>query len=236
MTYGIYPREITNLLAAKYDIEFLALRSWPIYASYEEDKKLMKEKWRRKYPKSRPVMWDMTNVSAYAFTDADLQRITYSQYYGENCFKGGVFTQLCGWQGAANLWTGAVSDTDYNRREGYLDRQREFQENDLIDDILLPFLNIYDKGYRAKLAAWRNDKQQVLQPDWAESDRRFGRLETVTSASVASDRGGNERSVNASKRAGFISRGFQPNMCPVRFNQAWRTWAFQSNFMFQPVL
>ena len=105
MTYGIYPREITNLLAAKYDIEFLALRSWPIYASYEEDKKLMKEKWRRKYPKSRPVMWDMTNVSAYAFTDADLQRITYSQYYGENCFKGGVFTQLCGWQGAANLWT-----------------------------------------------------------------------------------------------------------------------------------
>ncbi len=42
----------------------------------------------------RPVMWDMTNIYAYTFTDADLQRITYSEYYKENCFKDGVFTQL----------------------------------------------------------------------------------------------------------------------------------------------
>jgi hypothetical protein len=25
-------------------------------------------------------------------------------------------------------------------------------------------------------------------------------------------------------------------MCPVNFNLSWRTWAFQSNFMFKPVL
>ncbi len=138
-----------------------------------------------------------------------------------------------------------MSDSDYNRRSGYLQEQEQFQNEDLVekesDDgwvviSVVPFLNIYDKGYRAKMAAWKNGKQHVLQPDWAESDRRFGRSETVTSASVASDRGGNERSVNVSKRAGYISRGFQPNMCPVRFNKAWRTCAFQSNFMFQPVL
>ena len=86
------------------------------------------------------------------------------------------------------------------------------------------------------MVAWKNGKQKVLQPDCANSDRRFNRIETLASASVASDRGGNERSVNVSKRAGYISRGFRPNMSPVRFNKAWRTWAFQSNFMFKPVL
>ena len=86
------------------------------------------------------------------------------------------------------------------------------------------------------MAAFKTGKQRVLQPDWAKSDRGFGRLKTITSVSVASDRGGNERFVNASKRAGYISRGFKPNMCPVRFIRARRTWAYQSNFMFEPVL
>lgn len=175
-------------------------------------------------------------MSAYGFSDADLQRMTYSQYYGENCFKGSIFTQLCGWHGTVSLWTGGISDSEYNRREGYLNTQEQFQNNDLVDGKVITFLNIYDKGYRAKMAAWKNGKQQVLQPDWAASDRHFNRLQKIASASVASDRGGNERSVNVSKRAGYISRGFKPNMCPRRFNQAWRTWCFQSNFMFKPVL
>jgi hypothetical protein len=37
-------------------------------------------------------------VTAYQFTDSDLQRLTYSEYYGQCCFKGGVFTQLIGGQ------------------------------------------------------------------------------------------------------------------------------------------
>jgi len=44
------------------------------------------------------------------------------------------------------------------------------------------------------MVAWKNGKQKVLQPDYANSDRRFNRIETLASASVASDRGGNERS------------------------------------------
>jgi len=129
-------------------------------------------------------MWDMTNISAYEFTDADLQRLTYNQYYGENCFKDGIHTQLCSWLGIEDLWLGAVSDSDYNRRAGYLDKQTEFQSNNIYNGKVIPFLNIYDKGYRAKMAALRNGKQQVLQPDCAKSDEKFGCIQTIASASV----------------------------------------------------
>ena len=185
-------------------------------------------------------MWDMTNIPAYSFSDADFQRLTFSDYYGENCFKGGVSVQLNGWMRAGALWPGRVSDSDYNRREGYLQRQQEFQESNLVEidgkvDVL-PFLNVYDKGYRARTVAWKTGRQGVLQPTFAPSDRRFKGSETKISASIASDRGGNERAVNVSKRAAYISQGFRPNMDSERFDISWRTWNFKSNFMFKPVL
>ena len=235
-TFGIDDFLVRRVIDAKYDIEWRALLSWPLYPTYEEDMEMRSETFKRKYEGKRVIMHDMTNIHAYAFTDADLQRLTWNDYYGENCFKGGVYSTTGGFHGTYTLWPGAVSDSDYNRRAGYLDEQREFQTNDTVDGEVKPFMNIYDKGYRAKMAAYKAGKQEVLQPDWAESDRRFNRTETLGSASVASDRGGNERSVNVSKRAGYISRGFQPNMCPVRMNKAWRTWGFQTNFMFKPVL
>ena len=115
----------------------------------------------------------MTNIHAYAFTDADLQRFTYNQYYAENCLKGDIFTQCGGWHGVYDLWMGAVSATDYNRRAGYVQQQEEFQNIDLVEGQVLPFLNIYNKGYRAKMVAWKNGKQKVLQPDYVNSNRRF---------------------------------------------------------------
>ena len=101
-------------------------------------------------------MWDMINIPAYAFSDADLNRFTYSVYYAMNCFKGGIFVQLCGWMGTAHLWVGAVSDTDYNKRAGYMEEQEQFAEGDLvlINGVLtlLAFLNIYDiRGIVPKL-------------------------------------------------------------------------------------
>ena len=101
---------------------------------------------------------------------------------------------------------------------------------------LQTYTTIYDKGYRAKKVAWRTGKQLVVQPEWAESDKKFGREKTMLSASVATDRSGNKRAVNVCKRAWFISRGFQKCMTGERMNDAWTTWAFQSNFMFDPVL
>lgn len=234
--YGPNRRYLRKVIGDKYEIERRARDSWPVYASHEEDVEIRKDKWDLKYPNERIVMWDMTNINAYGFSDADLQRLTYSKYYNGNVFKGGVFTQLCGWIGTADLWPGAVSDSVYNRREGYLKRQQEFASNDLFQDEVLPFTIIYDKGYRAKMIAWKTGKQQVLQPVWAESDKRFGRKQTLLSASVATDRAGNERAVNVCKRAWFVSRGFIQSMSPKRINDAWTTWSFQSNFMYNPVL
>ena len=178
----------------------------------------------------------MTNIPAYGFSDADLSRITYSKSYAMNCFKGGIYCQLCGWIGTADLWTGAVSDTDYNKRAGYLEQQQQYQNEDLVNGKVVPWTNVYDKGYRAKLVAWRAGEQKVLQPVWAESDRRFGRDDTLLTASVAHDRGANERAVNVCKRSWLVSRGFQPNGSANELNDAWMTWSFQVNFMFNPVL
>lgn len=112
-----------------------------------------------------------------------LQCLTYKHYYGKNCFKGGINTHLCGWHGI-DLWLGAVSDSDYNRQAGHLDKRTEFQNNDIYKDEVIPFLNIYNKGYMAKMAALRNGKRCVLQPDWAASDEKFGRIPTIASASM----------------------------------------------------
>ena len=93
--------------------------------------------------------------------------------------------------GAAHLWVGAVSDTDYNKRAGYMEEQEQFAEGDsvLINGVLtlLSFLNINDKGYHAKADDHRAGKQLVHQPAFAESDKHFNRIQILLSASVATD-------------------------------------------------
>ena len=101
---------------------------------------------------------------------------------------------------------------------------------------VIEFLNILDQGYRAKLAAWSQGKQLALQPPSSKSDQRFKGRKTVYAAAIAHDRSGNERAVNVCKRSGLMKRGFQEGMNPIRFNYAWRTWGFQANFMYKPVL
>jgi hypothetical protein len=181
-------------------------------------------------------MWDMTGIPAYQFAGAQVQRHTYSKYYAGNCFKGGIMTQLCGWIGVHDLWGGNVSDSNYNENAGYLDEQWAFQKLDLVDGEVVPFTNVYDKGYRARAICWRKGRQLVAQPIYAKSDQRFKGSDTLISASVASDRGGNERGVNVSKRSGIIKRGFKANMDTQMFQDVWITWAFQANFMYDPVL
>ena len=56
-----------------------------------------------------------------------------------------------------------------------------------VGGLYIAFTNIYDKGYRAKKVAWRTGNQLVVQPEWAESDKKFGRKKTMLSASVATD-------------------------------------------------
>ena len=67
-----------------------------------------------------------------------------------------------------DLWVGGVSDTEYNKHAGYLQKQKEFWEKDLVygeGDLVgkvLAWLRIYNRGYRAKMAAWLEGKQKVL--------------------------------------------------------------------------
>ena len=140
--------------------------------------------------------------------------------------------QPCGWILNEDLWVGGVSDTEYNKHAGYLQKQKEFQEKDLLYDEgetvgkLLTWLIIYDRGYRAKMAAWLEGKQRVLQPPASKSDERFKGRTTVYAATITHDRSGNERAVNVCKRSGVMKRGFKPHMNKVRFNYVWRGWAF----------
>ena len=234
--WGIDKTYVTNIKDCKGALEVAALRSWPRFASYDEDMSLRNQSKWAKYDGHRPIMWDMTNVSAYKFTDGAVQRGTYSSYYGENCFKGGVFCQLCGWLGNEDLWGGGVSDSDYNNNSGYLEEQLRFQESNYVDGLIIKFLNILDRGYRGKWAAWKCGRQVALQPPSSKSDRRFTGKQTRFAGSVARDRGGNERAVRICKRSGLFQRGFQPGMSATHLNNAWRAFGFRANFMYEPVL
>ena len=168
-----------------------------MFVSYEEDKALRKPKWNLKYRKDGPagkvrlIMWIMTGIDAYRFGSADLQRVTYSKYYAGNKMKGSISAQLCGYGVTWELWTGHVSDSSYHEEAGYLEEQQKFQNMDRVLGELVKFMNMLDKGYRARAANEAHD-QLTAQPVFAKSDERFKGRDTLYSASVASDRGGNE--------------------------------------------
>ena len=153
-----------------------------------------------------------------------------------NCAKGGVFLQLCGWLGVEQLWVGATSDSHYQIHNKIFEKQRAFAEKDLYKGEINPFKNMFDKGYRLTAEAYWAEEQESIQPIFVKSDRRFIRKETVVSASVASDRSGNEREVNMAKKLGYIKRGLTAAGSPERLNNAWLAWSFQVNFMYNTVL
>ena len=144
--WGINRKYVVQVKDCKAAMEMAAMLSWPRFASFAEDYALRdNEKW-SKYKNARPIFWDMTNISSVRFNDASLQRSTYSEYYGENCWKGGVSVQLCGWVTNDDLWGGGVSDSGYNNNSGYLQAQQEFQETDLVNGKVVKFLNGLDLG------------------------------------------------------------------------------------------
>lgn len=53
------------------------------------------------------------------------------------------------------------------------------------------FLNIYEKGYLAKMVAWKNGRQLDLQPDF----KKINWSQIISSASVTTDHVGNKREV-----------------------------------------
>ena len=67
------------------------------------------------------------------------------------------------------------------------------------EERVISWINIFDKGFHVNSAAWSEGCQLVLQSDFAKSDKRFSRQQTIASALVASDRGANEQTVNVTK-------------------------------------
>ena len=237
MLIQIEQKTLREVFEAKLKMAKRAAMSWPRFLKHHKDMALCAIRWKERYKNQRIIMWDNTNVNFTGKpTDADLQRMTYSLYYGGNVAKGGVFLQLSGWLGGWDLWLGAVSDTDYFEQAGILEAQEAFQRHVDVDDNVIPFTNIMDKGYRSILAAWRAGDQLLLQPFFAKSDRKFTSKEVLLSAAVATDRSGNERAVRAMKRSGFIRRGIHQKQKLDQFADFWLAWGFQVNFMYKPVL
>jgi hypothetical protein len=234
--FGINQTYLRNVFKSKLDLVMVCRSSWPLFAKYKEDKKFCPESFTESYEGMRPIFWDMTNIHIPKPSESQLQRLTFSSYYGENCFKGAIGLQQCGWIVTHDLWTGNVSDTQYQEESGLFEMQKEFAEHDLVDGKNIPVTNVFDKGYRTRLAAWRNGKQLTLQPYFAKSDRKFNRKQTISSAQVAADRSGNERAVRLSKLSGYLKRGLSNTQRLESLDKVWLTWGFQTNFMFDQVL
>ena len=235
--YGLNIEYLMYVFDEKVNLVLRARSSWSKYATLEEDISLRKEKWNSRYNNQRVVFWDNTNVKMYKPSSASLQESTWSSYYNMNCAKGGVFIQLCGWVGTESLWTGGVGDSQYQSQSSIFREQNEFANLDRKQgEDLIPFINIYDKGYRCTEDAFREGGQITMQPDFAKSDRQFKRKETLSSAAIATDRSGNERGVRLAKECGYIKRGMYARTCPSRMDNVWLAWSFQCNFMNHNIL
>ena len=179
---------------------------------------------------------EYTNVTMNEPGDLSMQRSPWSSYYNTNCAKGEVYRQLCGWMGVDSLQVESLSDTDYMLKSNIIKRQVIYASDDIENNQQkIPFINMLDKGYRCTEGVFRNGEQLVLQPIFARSDERFSLYDTITSASVATDRSGNEQAVRLSRQSGYIKRGIKGHTCPIRTDNVWLAWSFLYNFMFEPV-
>ena len=247
--YGVGDKYLRPVFVFKLGLVKRSRRRWPTWATYEEDKAFRKTKWNLKLrergnDRYRMVFWDMTGIKTYKCGAADTQRATYSKYYASNCFKGGIFVQPCGFGGTWFLYAGRVSDTEYHEIAKYVEAQRKFQERDLVSVLIgnliklmiVVWTNVLDKGYCVTAKNRAEGKQRTLQPIFGKSGQKFKGEDTLFSGSVASLRSGNERYVLVSKRCGYIKEGFKVGMDPEVFDDVWLCWAFQANFMYDPVL
>ena len=214
----------------------------PFYATLEEDEALRKEHWNKMLRRNggerrRIIMHDMSNFPLENPENAELNRALFNQYYSGCCGKGGMFTQMCGWEGTHDLFTGAIGDSEHVRKALILETQEKFQNEDLtIDGNAVEFINIFDKGYRVILDCLKLS-QLCWQPAFARSDEKHGTYSTLLTGAVAFTRSGNERSVKHLKHSWRIVKGGvgMPNIDLDMMSDLWLGWGFQMNFMHEPV-
>ena len=77
-----------------------------------------------------------------------------------------------------------------------------------MNNTVLPFLLVFDKGYRISALARQYD-QNCRQPIFAKSNEKFRRDDLLLSASVAVNRSGNEQGVKYMKHLWIVRRGIK---------------------------
>lgn len=228
-----------NVIKSKSKICLDARRIWPTYVSLEEDEKFRKDTW-NDFKGKQIIMHDMSNIPINAPSDAELNRATFNPYYGMPFGKGGIFTQLCGWQGTLEVYTGGIGDSDYVRRSGLLAEQSKFTKEEAMKNKCreIPFINTFDKGYRVILDCLAEGGQLCWQPCFKKSDERYGTYATLHTAAVAYTRSANERSVLQVKHS-WLVKGRAKGRTTISLDllcDAWLIQGFQTNFMYDPVL
>ena len=239
---NVSERAYLSILRTKTSLEKQCCSQHPKYATLEEDEALRNKQWdellnEHKDKRIRLVMHDMSDMPLNGAADAEFDRALYSSYYGGPCAKGGIFTQLCGWEGTYELFTGSVGDSDYVRQSGILELQENFQNIDIDHNgKVIKFINLFDKGYRVLLDCMEQS-QLCWQPVFARSDERYGSYATLLTAALAYTRSGNERSVKHLKHSWRIVRGGKgmPRVDLESLSDLWLTWDFQMNFKYEPV-
>ena len=115
-------------------------------------------------------------------------------------------------------------------------KQQQFASKDPVGKETILFTNILDKGYRCTVLMYRHGAQRVLQPIFKIKDKQRTDEEVLTTASIASDRSGNERAVKLMKTAGIIKSGIESNQSFKTVNDYWHVYGFQVNFMYKSVM
>ena len=156
-------KTLRTILISKLELVVNTRLRWPLFASIVEDEMIRKSHWKsmlKEGQRVRMIMHDMTNVPLTQPSDAELNRSLWNQYYNQCCGKGGIFTQLCGWEGTLELFVGNTGDSDYIKKTKILAIQEDFANKDKLDNgKVLPFLNVFDKGYRVLLDCYKHGEQ-----------------------------------------------------------------------------
>ena len=112
----------------------------------------------------------------------------------------------------------------------------EFARNDLVNNLHVKLINLFDRGYRCIVTAFSAGGQTRLQSSFAQSDQRYSSNEILDSGAVAATRSGNERPVRPARQSWVIKRGaaFQPFDFDWLAEQ-WLAWGCQVHLMYDPV-
>jgi hypothetical protein len=171
LKYGLDAKALREIFDLKTNISTVARDSWPPLASFHEDENIRNVGLWAAYKNQRIILWDTTNIPIPQPGDAEGQSLTWNSYYHQNCGKAGIGVQPCGWIRCAELWMGAASNTLYHsKNEGILPMQQEFQESDKIDETIIPFIQILDRGYQVQKASLDAGKQKVEEPFFADKE------------------------------------------------------------------